>query len=199
MRKKLCLVLTLFLVFVVQTTYAQQKTVSGTVLETEGPLPGANVLVKGTSNGTQTDFDGKFSLPNVNATDILVVSYVGFKNVEIPVGNQTSITVTLEPDNTLDEAVIVGFGSRTKELSTSAISTVTGKDIENLVPSTSLDNALQGKAAGVQVVGANGRPGQTAFVQIRGIGSLSASTTPLYVVDGVPIDANDVNLSLIHI
>ncbi len=193
MKKKLCLVLTLFLVFAVQTAFSQQKTVSGTVFEAEGPLPGANVLVKGTSNGTQTDFDGKFSLPNVNATDIIVVSYVGFKNVEIPIGSQTSITITLEADNTLDEIVIIGFGSRTKELSTSAISTVTGKDIENLVPSTSLDNALQGKAAGVQVVGANGRPGQTAFVQIRGIGSLSASTTPLYVVDGVPIDANDVN------
>ena len=174
MKKKSCIVLTLFLVFAVQTAFSQQKTVSGTVLESEGPLPGANVLVKGTSNGTQTDFDGKFSLSNITPTDILVFSYVGFKNVEIPVGNQTSITVTLKVDNTLDEVVIVGFGSRTKELSTSAISTVTGKDIENLVPSTSLDNALQGKAAGVQVVGANGRPGQTAFVQIRAIGTLSA-------------------------
>lgn len=193
MKKKLCLMLTLLLVFTVQISFAQQKTVSGTVFESEGPLPGANVLVKGTSNGTQTDFDGKFTLSDVNSTDVIVISYVGFKTIEITVGNQTSIVATLEADNTLDEVVIVGFGSRTKELSTSAISTVTGKDIENLVPSTSLDNALQGKAAGVQVVGANGRPGQTAFVQIRGIGSLSASTTPLYVVDGVPIDANDVN------
>lgn len=193
MKKKLTLLSILFLVLTVQISYAQQKTISGTVFESEGPLPGANVLVKGTSNGTQTDFDGKFTLSDVSSTDIIIISYVGYKTLEVSVGNQTAITATLEADNTLDEIVIVGFGSRTKELSTSAVSTVTGKDIANLVPSTSLDNALQGKAAGVQVTGANGRPGQTAFVQIRGIGSLSASTTPLYVIDGVPIDANDVN------
>ena len=193
MKPKITHIFLLLLFMTFQTVFAQQREVSGSVSDEGGPLPGATVLVKGTSNGTQTDFDGNFTLSNVSNTDVLIVSYIGFTTQEVPVGTETVFTVSLSSGSELEEVVITGYGSRSKELSTSAVSTVTAKDIENIVPTTSLDNALQGKAAGVQIVGANGRPGQTAFVQIRGIGSLSASTTPLYVVDGVPIDANDVN------
>ena len=193
MKKSLNGILTLLLVFVVQLTFAQEKTVTGSVVDAEGlPLPGVNVIVQGTSNGVQTDFDGNYSI-SVNQGDVLVFSYVGFTTTNVTVGASDVYNMTLDVDTAaLEEVVVVGYGSTRRELSTSAISTVTAEDIEDFVPSTSVDNILQGQAAGVQVTAANGRPGNTAFVQIRGVGSLNASTTPLYIVDGTPIDAADV-------
>ncbi len=194
MKKRLNGILTLLLVFVVQLTFAQERPITGQVVDEEGmPLPGVNIVLKGSATGTQTDFDGNY---NINATpqDILVFSFVGYSRQEVIVGGRTNINVTLLVDAAaLDEVIVIGYGRQTRELSTSAVSTVSAEQIENFVPSTSIDNILQGQAAGVQVTAANGRPGQTAFVQIRGVGSIRADTTPLYVVDGQPVDDSFMN------
>ena len=127
----------LFLVllgFMAQVTLAQ-KTITGTVKEQNGPLPGASVLIQGTTTGTQTDFDGNFSI-EASSTDVLTFSYVGFKEVSIPVGNQTIINVTLEEDNALDEVVIVAFGSQTKKKNVQSVSVV-GQDAIKDIPANS--------------------------------------------------------------
>ncbi|WP_339848218.1 SusC/RagA family TonB-linked outer membrane protein [uncultured Dokdonia sp.] len=185
-------VLVLCTILSASALFAQGRIITGTVTEANGPLPGATVVIKGTSTGTQTDFDGNFSI-EAASSDVLSFSYVGFKTLDIQVGNQNSINATLEADNSLEEVVITGYGSRSRDLSTAATTTVSAGSIEDFVPSTSVDNILQGKAAGVQVTAANGQPGQTAFVQIRGLGSINAATTPLYVIDGAPIEAEFVN------
>ncbi|HAI42271.1 MAG TPA: SusC/RagA family TonB-linked outer membrane protein, partial [Maribacter sp.] len=188
MKQKLTWMLTPLLVFFMTFSFAQEKTVTGVVTDQSGlPLPGVSVVVVGTTNGSQTDFDGNYAI-NVNQGEKLRFSYLGQKTVTMSVGASNTINVQLEEDaEALEEVVVVGYGSRSKELSTSAISTVSTEKIEAFVPSTSIDNILQGQAAGVQVTAANGRPGNTAFVQIRGVGSINAQTTPLYVIDGVPI------------
>ncbi|MBK5192166.1 MAG: TonB-dependent receptor [Flavobacteriaceae bacterium] len=194
MKKRLHGFLTLFLALVVQLSFAQEKNVTGTVSDEAGlPLPGVNVIVQGTNQGTQSDFDGNYTI-KTTANDKLTFSYVGFSTQTIAVGVKTQINIVLNVDAAaLSEVIVVGYGATTRELSTSAVSTVSAETIGNFVPSTSVDNILQGKAAGVQVTAANGRPGQTAFVQIRGTGSINASSAPLYVVDGTPIDAADVS------
>ena len=193
MKKKLQGFLTLLLVLVVQIGFAQEKTVTGTVTDDSGlPLPSVNVIVEGTNRGVLSDFDGNYSI-SVAPGEILVFSYLGFTTQKQTVGASNVIDVALDVDSSaLEEVVVVGYGATSRELSTSAVSTVSTEEIEGFVPSTSVDNILQGKAAGVQVTAANGRPGQTAFVQIRGVGSINAGSTPLYIVDGTPIDAADV-------
>ena len=180
--------LTPLLVFFITISFAQEKIVSGVVTDQSGlPLPGVSVVEVGTTNGTQTDFDGNYTI-NVEQGVTLRFSYLGQKTVTRNVGASSSINVQMEEDaQALEEVVVVGYGTRSQELSTSAVSTVSTEKIEAFVPSTSIDNILQGQAAGVQVTAANGRPGNTAFVQIRGVGSINAATTPLYVIDGVPI------------
>lgn len=194
MRSKLTWMLTPLLVFIISFSYGQEKTITGNVTDQAGlPLPGVSVVVVGTTNGTQTDFDGNYSII-ADVGQVLRFSYIGQATVQRPIGASNTINVQMEDDaQALEEIVVVGYGSQSRETSTSAVSTVTSEQIEDFVPSTSIDNILQGKAAGVQVTAANGRPGQTAFVQIRGVGSVNASTTPLYVVDGVPIDPDNIN------
>ncbi|WP_289044672.1 SusC/RagA family TonB-linked outer membrane protein [uncultured Olleya sp.] len=185
MKTKFSGILTLFLAFVVQISFAQDKTVSGVVSDENGlPLPTANVVVMGTSNGTSTDFDGGYTI-NVNVGEKLQFSYVGYGSKEIIVGNNDKINVSLSPDNALDEVVITAFGTKKRDELTSAVTTLSSDDIQKLSPSTSVDNMLQGVAPGVQVVAGNGKPGQTAFVRIRGVGSINASSAPLYVIDGI--------------
>lgn len=194
MRAKLAWMLTPLLALCMSFSYGQEKTVSGNVTDQSGlPLPGVSVVVVGTSSGTQTDFDGNYSVA-VNTGQVLRFSYIGQKTVERTVGSSSTINIQMEEDaQALEEVVVTGYGSRSRELSTSAVSTVSTEKIEAFVPSTSVDNILQGQAAGVQVTAANGRPGQTAFVTIRGVGSISSSTTPLYVVDGVPVNSDFIN------
>ncbi len=195
MKKRLNGILTLFLVFVVQLTFAQQqKDVTGTVTDSQGlSLPGVNVLVQNTNRGAQTDFDGNYTI-SVATGERLVFSYVGFATQTVTVGAGNVYDAVLDVDAAaLDEVVVVGYGATSRELSTSAVSTVSNEEIADFARTTSVDNILQGKAAGVQVTAANGRPGQTAFVQIRGVGSINAGSAPLYVVDGVPIDASAVS------
>ena len=176
---------------------AQDRTVSGTVLsgEDNSPLPGVNIQVKGTTTGTQTDFEGKYQL-KVNSSDaVLVFSFVGFEPKEIVVGNQSNLIVTLAPDvKTLSEVVVVGYGTQIKTDVTANIAQVQGKEIQNVaVPS--VEGALQGRAAGVFIESGNGKVGQGMKVRVRGAASLSASNQPLYVVDGVIINTQDLSVS----
>lgn len=188
MRTKFSGILTLLLALVVQLTFAQQKTITGTVTDDTGlPLPGANVIIKGTSTGTQSDFDGNYSI-KANEGQTLTFSYVGFDTKEVKVGNQNQINVTLNPGSALETVVVTGYSTRNQTVQTSAVVSISAAELSQMAPTTSIDNMLQGKAAGVQVTAANGKPGQGAFVRIRGTGSLTAgASSPLYVVDGAPI------------
>lgn len=168
-------------------TYAQNKSVSGVVLDKLGEsVIGASVMVKGTTNGTITDFDGNFTLQNVPVDGIVRVSFVGYKTVDVPVKGQSTIKVTLEEDTeTLDEVVVVGYGVQKKSDVTGAISSVGAEDLQAR-PVNNAFEALQGKAAGVDITTSE-RPGKLGDIRIRGNRSLSASNSPLYVVDGVPL------------
>lgn len=166
----------------------QQKQITGTITDNFGvPLPGVNVIVKGTSTGTSTDFDGNFSL-DVDDDSTLVISYIGFKTVEIIVGDQTLIAVALEEDAaSLDEVVInaLGFAVRTDKLG-SAVSSVKA---EAMVRSgeTSVANAIQGKMSGVNITRSNGDPGSGSNIRIRGANTIFGSTQPLVIIDGIPV------------
>ncbi len=168
--------------------HSQVKTLTGTVTDDLGsPLPGATVIVKNTTKGTSTDFDGGFFIA-VTPKDTLVVSYIGFAKEELLVGEQTVVKITLKEDlNTLNEVVVVGYGTTTKKALTTAVSVVKGKDVVEDKPFTNIETALQGKVSGIQVITPSGSPGQSAAIRIRGVISLSGSSDPLYVIDGVQV------------
>ena len=166
---------------------SQAQTVTGTISDANGPLPGANVVVKGTTNGTQTDFDGNYTLNNVATDATLVVSYIGFKPTEVAVNGQASIDVTLTEDATaLDEVVIIGYGSTTIKDATGSVTSVTSEDFNGGVIA-SPEQLIQGKTAGVNISQASGEPGGGISVNIRGANSVRANNNPLFVVDGVPL------------
>ncbi|MEO7990850.1 MAG: TonB-dependent receptor [Chryseolinea sp.] len=160
--------------------------VTGQVMdETNKPIPGVNVIIKGTSKGTSTDQDGKFSIAVPDDNVVLVFSFIGYSPKEVVVGSRTVIDVSLDPDvSTLTEVVVVGYGTQTKSSVTGAVSSVNSKEISSL-PVPSVASALQGRVPGVMVTN-NGGPGSSAIVRIRGIGSITQSADPLYVVDGFP-------------
>ncbi len=160
--------------------------ITGVVMASDSPDPviGANVTIKGTSTGTITDFDGNFIL-TAKTGDVLVVSFMGYKTQEIAVKSATPIRVTLQPDNVLlQEVVAVGYGTMKKADLTGSVASVSAEDLMK-APVSGLDQALQGRAAGVTVVSNSGQPGAAAEIRIRGIGSALGSNAPLYVVDGV--------------
>src|SRR5690606_36221419 len=178
----------LFLSFILTfgNVTAQSQSISGTVSDANGPLPGANVLIKGTNQGTTTDFDGNYTIENVSPDDVLVYSYIGYLNNEVSIGDQSIINVTLQEDlQSLDEVIVVAYGTTTKKDLTGAIGVIGSEELTEF-PATTVDQALQGRTAGVQVVSNSGSPGSSVTVNIRGVGSF-ANTTPLYVVDGYPI------------
>ncbi|HEY9167986.1 MAG TPA: TonB-dependent receptor plug domain-containing protein [Lutibacter sp.] len=182
--------LTLLLALLVQITFAQEKTVTGTVSDASGPLPGVTVLIKGTKTGTQTDFDGNYSV-RVNTGAILQYSFVGMKTVEQTVGASNSINIMMQEDaQSLEEVVVVGYGTQKKSEVTGSISQVKGDAIASLA-TPSFESQLAGRAAGVQVSQQTGVLGETPRIRIRGIGSISSGTYPLIVVDGVPIFTGD--------
>ncbi len=194
MKTKFNGILTLLLAFVVQLSFAQEKTISGTVVdETNMPLPGATVIIKGTTTGTSTDFDGNYSI-TANTGDVLTFSYVGYADQDATVGASNSINISLAPDNALTEVVVVGYSSKKKTVLSSAVSQVSTKQLEAVASTTNVANALQGQAAGVSVVAQNGKPGQTAFVNIRGTASSNPNLQPLYILDGARVEASDLNL-----
>lgn len=192
MKQKLQFIMIFLFLFSMQSLFAQEKTVTGTVTDDLGvPLPGANIIVKNTSNGTQSDFDGNYSI-TASVGQVLEFSYVGFQNQEVAVGTSNTINIQMVQGSQLEEVVITGYSRRSQTVSASAVVSIGASEIAELSPVTSIDNLLQGKAAGVQVTAANGKPGQGAFVRIRGVGSLTAgASSPLYVVDGAIIREED--------
>ncbi len=166
--------------------FAQTLTVTGVVMAQDEPDPviGANVMVKGSTNGTITDFDGNFSL-QAKQGDVLQVSFMGYKTQEVKVSGAGPLRVTLVPDNVqLQEVVAIGYGTMKKSDLTGAVTSVSADQLLK-APVAGLDQALQGRAAGVTVTSGSGQPGEGATIRIRGIGSAIGGNDPLYVVDGV--------------
>ncbi len=178
----------LFILFFVPTLLFAQNSVTGTVTEQSSslPLPGVNIIVKGTSSGTATDFDGNY-LINVNNGDVLTFSYVGYVTQEITYNGQSTIDVQMIEDAAqLEEVVVIGYGTTTKKDATGSVDVVTSEDFNQAVISP--DQLLQGKAAGVRITTAGGQPDAAPNIRIRGGASLSANSSPLIVIDGIPVD-----------
>ena len=192
MRINLRLVLTFLAIVVSATLWAavqQEIRISGTVISDGEPLPGVSVQIKGETTGTITDMDGKYSI-SAPSDAILVYRFVGLKTVEQPVNGRNMINVTLESDSKeLDEVMVVAYATAKKYSFTGAASTVKGDEIAKLQVA-SVSRALEGTVSGVQASAASGQPGTDAEIRIRGIGSINASSAPLYVVDGVPFDGS---------
>ncbi|WP_341221907.1 TonB-dependent receptor [Polaribacter atrinae] len=189
MKKFLKVSLILFLGLIVQVTFAQKKTISGTVSDDSGSLPGVSVLIKGTSTGVETDFDGKYQI-TAQSGDVLVFSYLGYKSTQKKVGTSAVINVVLQEDSSvLEEVIVVAYGTTTKEAFTGSANVVGAKDLA-LRSVTSPIGAIEGKATGVQFVAASGQPGSSPSIVIRGVGTLNGSTTPLYIVDGIQFDGS---------
>jgi len=171
--------------------FAQSRTVTGTIRDNNGtPIPNASIVIKGTDNGTVSLTDGSFSIAVPDATTVLVFSAVGMNAKEVPVGTETSLDVSLEAGNSdLSEVVVVGYGTKLRKDLTGNIATIKGDEVAN-TPVANFNQALQGRAAGVFIESNNGKVGEGIKVRIRGSGSISASNSPLYVVDGIPINSN---------
>ncbi len=187
MRKNLLLVLVL--VISAGMAMAQERTVSGKVTAADdgSTIPGANVLVKGTSNGTVTDIDGNYKLTVPAEGGILVFSFVGYETLEVTIGSRSVVDVALKADvEQLEEVVVVGYGTTIKQDLLGNIASVSGEDIE-LQPITTVEQAIQGRTAGVLITSQNGKLGQGMDIRIRGASSISASNQPLYVIDGIPV------------
>jgi TonB-dependent starch-binding outer membrane protein SusC len=187
-------ILTLLVLLCTAYGYSQRKTVTGTVSDNMGPMPGVNVLVKGTTNGVVTNFDGEFTIDDVSNSDTLVFSYVGFLTQEVPVGTQEEIDIVLQEDTqALDEVVVVGYGTQKKSNVIGSVASVEVEEATN-VPTTNVSEMLRGRAAGVQVNLGDARPGGTSNIVIRGNVSVApGGNSPLIIVDGLPFDnLNDV-------
>ncbi len=190
--QKLRLIVLLLFVFTSTALLAQTR-VSGTIIDENGtPVPGVTVVEKGTSNGTNTDNDGKYSLNVSSTTATLVFSFIGYKTQEVPVGNQTAINVSMVPDiQALQEVLVTGYSSERKQDIVTAVSTIS-KAYTTAIPLSNVEQAIQGRVAGVQVT-TSGQPGAASQVRIRGFGSLT-NNIPLYIVDGVPTyDVSNIN------
>lgn len=169
--------------------FAQVRTITGTVTDkvTKETLPGATIILKGTTSGTSTDIDGKFSLPVSSNESVLVISFVGYEPSEIIVGNQSVIDVPLTSSKVmLSEIVVIGYGTVRKSDLTGSVGSVKAKDLTKIT-SLNAEQSLQGKVSGVQVTSTSGAPGATPSVRIRGVGTFNNSS-PIYVVDGVILD-----------
>lgn len=185
----------LLFVFMFSLGMSAQTTVSGIVSDSNGPVPGANIIVKGTTNGIMTDIDGKYSITNVPAKGILIFSFVGLQSKEVAVNNQTRINVQLsEGANDLSEVVVIGYGTQRKEAVTGSVVSMNAEELRE-IPSTNISQALQGRLTGVDISQTNTKPGANMQIRIRGTRSLSAGNDPLVVLDGVPFAGNisDIN------
>ena len=190
MKTKFSVILTLILALVVQISFAQEKSISGTVSDNNGlPLPGATVIIQGTSSGVTTDFDGKYSI-SASQGDVLVFSYVGYANQPQVVGASSTINVSMVPDNALDEIVVEAYRTTSKETSSIASTTVTAETIESR-PNASFAQTLQGQVAGLNIVTNTGQPGGNSLINLRGVSSISGNTEPLFIIDGVPVDEDN--------
>ncbi len=178
----------LFILFFLPAIIFAQTTVTGTVTEKSSsqPLPGVNVLIKGTTQGTSTDFDGNYQI-TANNGDVIVFSYIGYRTLEITYTGQSPLDAQLVEDAAqLDEIVIIGYGGVKKEDLTGTVDLITSEDF-NKGPVVSAEQLISGKIAGVSVTAGGGAPGEGSEINIRGLGSISLISTPLYVVDGLPL------------
>ncbi|SHI46326.1 TonB-linked outer membrane protein, SusC/RagA family [Pseudozobellia thermophila] len=178
-------------------TKRDQFTISGMVTDADGaPLPGANIIEKGTTNGTQTDFDGNFTLNVSDAQAVIIVSYIGFATKEIPLNGSTSVSVSLEEDAAgLEEVVVVAYGTVKKSDLTGAVSSIKTDEI-NATPSARLDDALRGKVSGVQITPTSSQPGAAASIRIRGTNSITGNSSPLFVIDGLIGAGNSADINV---
>ncbi len=165
----------------------QQLTVSGKVIDVDGqPLPGVTVLIKGTTKGTVTDYDGVYTVHNLQEGSVLVFSFVGMKNQEVVINNQTTVDIKMEPDAMgIDEVVAIGYGTQRKADLTGAVASVKSDKLAD-IPSTSVADVMRGRVAGVNVTAVNGKPGAGSDIKIRGITTINDSN-PLIVIDGIPV------------
>lgn len=169
----------------IATSVQQTKKVTGNISDSMGPLIGATIKEKGTSNGVVTDLEGNFSI-NVKPGATLVISYVGYNTKEVVVGNQTNIKISMEEEgHSLNDVVVIGYGTQRKEAVTGSVANVTGSLVRE-VPGADITNALQGRIAGVQMAQTSSKPGASMQIRIRGTRSLTASNDPLIVLDGIP-------------
>jgi TonB-dependent starch-binding outer membrane protein SusC len=178
-----------------QRSWAQEKFISGKVTSTEDGsiLPGVNVVVKGTTNGTVTNTDGSYRLSVSNEASVLVFSFIGLVSEEVPIGGRSIIDIAMSTDvKQLSEVVVVGYGTQLKQDLTGNIAKISGDAIQN-VAVTTFEQALQGRAAGVLVTSQNGKLGQGMNIRIRGSSSISASNEPLYVIDGMIVTTNNLS------
>ena len=187
MRKTISILMSFLLFMCTSMAFSQTGTVTGIVRDASGPVIGANVIVKGTTNGDVTNIDGRFTISNVPRNAVLQVSFIGYVSQEVPVGSQTSFEITIvEEVEALDELVVVGYGTLRRRDVTGSVGQVQAGSIENQVV-RNIDQALTGQVAGVQVISKSGMPGEAPIIRIRGVGSITAESTPLYVVDGFPV------------
>jgi len=197
LRFSLKVFMTLFLFLMViqsQAVLQEKKSIRGNVkdAETNEPLPGATILEKGTTNGTITDVDGNFTL-QVNQAGTLVVSYISYKTIEIPISGKDQFSVLMNPDVVgVSDVVVIGYGTVKKSDLTGAVSSISAADIRQNVGS-GIDQALQGRTAGVSVTSNSGSPGASPTVRIRGMGTIT-NPNPFYVIDGIPVSSESVGM-----
>ncbi|MBL4745580.1 MAG: SusC/RagA family TonB-linked outer membrane protein [Flavobacteriaceae bacterium] len=189
MKKEFNGILTLLLALIVQVTFAQEKQISGTVSDETGPLPGVSVIIKGTTTGAETNFDGVYQI-TAKPGDVLVFSYIGMDQKSITIGNSNTINVTLTGGNMLDKVVIIGYGKQSRENITSSLTSIDAKSIEGRA-TASIVQALQAKAPGLNISTSNGQPGGASQILLRGINSISGNVEPLFIMDGIPIDEDN--------
>ncbi|NJB82884.1 SusC/RagA family TonB-linked outer membrane protein [Wenyingzhuangia aestuarii] len=189
MELKKILTLTTLLFFNMVVFAQEQYSLTGLVLSStdNSPIPGANIIVKGTSKGTISDFDGNYQI-SVQKGDIIVLSYLGFKNKEVVITDQKKLAITLDQDSDeLDEVIIVGYGTQKKSHLTGAISKVKNEDLDQIAVAR-VDDALVGQVSGVNIQATDGGAGAAPTIRVRGVGSISGGVSPLIVVDGLPVD-----------
>ena len=187
MKQYLQIITTLILAFVVQLSFAQTKTITGTVTDDTGALPGVSIIIKGTTTGTETDFDGNYAI-DANTGDVLVFSFVGMETQEKTVGAANMIDVILVADNILEEVIVTAYGTSTKAAFTGSADVIGAADLA-LRTVTSPIAAIEGRATGVQFTSASGQPGSNPGIVIRGVGTLNGSSDPLIIVDGMQYEA----------
>ena len=185
-----------FIIFIVQflctvSLFAQFKVDGKVIDENKLPLPGATIVVKGTTHGTTTDLDGRFTLKNIHGNAVLMVSYLGYESVEVKVNNKNKVFVQLKDASVaLEEVIAIGYGNAKRKDFTGAVGSVSSADIVKGMVSN-YDQALAGRIAGVQVSSTDGTPGEGLNIVIRGGNSITGDNSPLYVVDGVAIENFD--------
>ena len=186
---KKCIALLCFMMQAGLAVYAQQITVTGRVTDSSGdPIPWADVYQKGTTNGTVTDDDGRYSITVPSADVVLVASFIGYQDLERPVVGGADVDFVLQSDaEMLDNAVVIGYGTARRQDLTGSVASINPANLDNQVI-FSIDDALKGGVAGLMVSSTSGQPGAATKMLIRGASSLSGSTSPLIVVDGFPLN-----------